>query len=265
MWDPRAGRWQTPPDATASPSLVVMDSWLVDEGRVRGLERHRERFTATAGPVVGEAACRVFLDAAVAALPRAGAWFPRVELTEGGDLRLWLRPAPPLRHEAVVYGTPYVDRRRSPRVKGPDLPMQTRLRELVQAFEADEALLAAPDGTVTEGVWTTPLWWDGEVLCALPRSAPVLESVTRALLLEAAGRLGVDVGRDTPSLARLRDCETWLVSALHGIRVVTGWLLVPGQAPEPAPVEPGRATAWQHELEALAVPLPGPGLPLSPG
>lgn len=198
---------------------------------------------------------RRFLEAVTAALPQAGRWFPRVELTTpAGELRLRLRPAPDPLDEVVVYGTPYPDRRRAPRVKGPDFPRQHALRAGVEAFDAGEALLAAPAGTVTEGVWTTPVWWDGDVLCALPRGAPVLDSVTRALVLALAREHDVAVGRDSPSVARLRDSETWLLSALHGIRLVTGWLLVPGHDPEPAPAEPGRAATWRERLEALAVP-----------
>jgi branched-subunit amino acid aminotransferase/4-amino-4-deoxychorismate lyase len=94
------------------------------------------------------------------------------------------------------------------------------------------------------------------VLCALPRGARALDSVTRALVLDLARDAGVAVGRDTPSVARLRDSETWLVSALHGIRLVTGWLLQPGAAPEPAPAVAGRAAQWQARLQALARPLP---------
>ncbi len=171
------------------------------------------------------------------------------------QLRLRVRRAPPALDEVVLPVTPFVDRRSQPTVKGPDLNRQTAWRAQAESFEAGEALLAAPDGTITEGVWTTPLWWDGDVLCALPRGARVLDSVTRALVLELARDGGVAIGRDTPSVARLRDSETWMLSALHGIRLVTGWLLQPGSQPEPAPFTGGRAAGWQARLQALAVPI----------
>jgi hypothetical protein len=271
-WSPRTGRWQTAADAPAATAFAAVDSWLVDEGRVRGRERHHARFAAAAAAAAAPGTARAagttatappgehgaadiarFLDAVEARMPRTGRWFPRVELTaDTGELRLWLRPAPDPLDEVVVYGTPFVDRRRHPRTKGPDFPRQVRWRATVEAFDAGEALLTSPAGTVTEGVWTTPVWWDGDVLCALPRAVPVLDSVTRALVLDLARTHGVEVGRDTPSVARLRDCETWLLSALHGIRLVTGWLLVPGHEPEPAPALPGRAQEWRARLDALA-------------
>lgn len=256
-WSPRTGRWQTLPAAPHEPAYAAVDSWLVEDGRVRGLERHRARFAVAAaaapGTPYGGSDVDRFLDAVVRELPRTGRWFPRVELTaEDAQLRLRIRPAPDLQDEVVVYGVPYPDRRRAPAIKGPDFPRQTALRRGVEALDAGEALLAAPAGTITEGVWTTPLWWDGDVLCALPRAAPVLASVTRALILDLARELDVPVGREEPSVARLRDSETWLVSALHGIRLVTGWLLVPGHDAEPAPAVPGRAQEWQARLGALA-------------
>ncbi len=258
-WNPRTGRWQTLAADRPDQAYSVVDSWLVDAGRTRGLDRHRARFadSVPATGAFGEVDIERFLDAAVAALPRAGRWFPRVELTAGEapSLRLRLRPAPAPLEEVVVYATPFVDRRSAPWIKGPDLVRQAALRAQVEAYEAGEALLAAPDGTVTEGVWTTPLWWDGDQLCAVPRTAQALPSVTRELLLGLARAEGVDLGREAPSVARLRDCETWMVSALHGIRVVSGWLLTPGAAPEPGVVVPGRAADWQQRLQALAVPL----------
>ncbi|MCW3000486.1 MAG: hypothetical protein JWN65_4035 [Solirubrobacterales bacterium] len=263
-WDPHSGRWQTPSSGPQDSAYLAVDSWLVDEGRVRGLERHRARFVQAvqAAQTHDPIDVQRFFDAAVAALPRTGRWFPRVELSQGpvaaaGELRLTLRHAPTRLDEVVVFAHPYPDRRRAPRTKGPDLPRQLALRATVEAWDAGEALLASPDGTVSEGIWTSPLWWDGDLLCALPRSADVLDSVTRGLVLELAAQLGVEVGREAPSVARLRDSETWLVSALHGIRLVTGWMITPGQAPEPAPAAPGRAAAWQARLEALAVPLGG--------
>jgi branched-subunit amino acid aminotransferase/4-amino-4-deoxychorismate lyase len=258
-WSPRTGRWQTPAGGPLDPAYTAVDSWLVEDGRVRGLERHTERFTraAVAGGAVGTDDVARFFVAVVAALPRQGRWFPRVELTAGtGELRLRVRPAPLRLDEVVVLSTPFVDRRTAPRTKGPDLDRQLAWRAQADAQEAGEALLAAPDGTITEGVWTTPLWWDGDVLCAVPRGTAARNSVTRALVLALAPAAGVAVGREAPSVDRLRDSETWLLSALHGIRLVTGWLLMPGTTPEPAPCEPGRVETWRARLDALAQPVP---------
>lgn len=264
VWSPRTGRWQSAAPAPAPAVFAAADSWLLEDGCVRGLDRHRVRFAAAvagAGTdtrhVPGAADVRRFLDAVLTRLPLDGIWFPRVELTSDGDLRLWLRAAPARDDEVVVYATPFADRRRRPQRKGPDFPRQQQWRSAVEALEAGEGLLAAPAGTITEGIWSTPLWWDGDVLCALPRRSPVLDSITRSLVLDIARELDVEVGRAEPSVGRLRDSETWMLSALHGIRLVTGWLLVPGSAPEAAPLQSGRAAEWQARLEALAAPIGG--------
>ena len=68
--------------------------------------------------------------------------------------------------------------------------------------------------------------------------------MTRALLLERARQQGVEVRRRAPRPAELDGRETWLTSALHGIRVVDGWVS--------PPIEAGagvRAPAWRWELD----------------
>ena len=57
----------------------------------------------------------------------------------------------------------------------------------------------------------------------MPDDAPILPGVTRALLLELARDRGTPVAQRRPAPEELADRETWLVSALHGIRVVTRW------------------------------------------
>ena len=103
-------------------------------------------------------------------------------------------------------------------------------------------MIADADGRLLEGAYTSLLWWEGETLCAVPDDAPILPGITRALLIELAGT--VELRRPTPS--DLAGRETWLVSALHGIRAVTRWVGGPeaGEAP--------RAATWQRRLESLS-------------
>lgn len=85
------GGWRGPVAGAPDVAYAAVDSWLVDAGRVRGLEGHRARFTAAAcGPAAAPDPADVqrFLDAAVGALPRTGRWFPRVELAHGLDAPL---------------------------------------------------------------------------------------------------------------------------------------------------------------------------------
>ena len=105
-------------------------------------------------------------------------------------------------------------------------------------------MIADADGRLLEGAYTSLLWWEGETLCAVPDDAPILPGITRALLIELAGT--VELRRPAPS--DLAGRETWLVSALHGIRAVTRW--VGGPEPGEAP----RAATWQRRLESLAQP-----------
>ena len=126
------------------------------------------------------------------------------------------------------------------------VPTSTRLaalRERAAAHGAGEAVLADADGRLLEGACTSLLWWEGETLCAVPDEAPILPGVTRALLMELARERGTPVARRRPEPRELAGRETWLVSALHGIRVITSWAggLQAGDAP--------RAATWRRLLD----------------
>ena len=104
-------------------------------------------------------------------------------------------------------------------------------------------MLADAGGRLLEGAYTSLLWWEGETLCVVPDTAPILPGVTRALLIELAIERDTPVARRRPAPDELVDREAWLVSALHGIRTVTGW--VGGTRAGAAP----RAASWQRLLD----------------
>jgi branched-subunit amino acid aminotransferase/4-amino-4-deoxychorismate lyase len=167
-----------PADAGPAP-VAAADSWLVAHGRVRALDRHQLRFARACaaagrdGP--GPDDLTGFWSAVVARLPRTGCWFPRVELAGPGppELRLLLRPAPPLGTTARLWLGDTADRRRVPRRKGPDLDRLTALRDRAVAAGADDALLTTPGGIVLEGATTSILWWeDGRLCLRLPACVP---------------------------------------------------------------------------------------------
>jgi len=230
----------TDPDA-----IAVAESFLVDEGRVRGLDRHRDRFArgcAEAG--LDPAAPWAALERA---LPATGRWFPRLELRAGGGPHVAIRPAPAREPEVVARVFDGPDPRRRPRRKGPDLERLGALRAEVARHGAGEALLRDADGRLLEGAYTSLLWWEDETLWAVPDDAPILDGVTRALLLGIAAADGVPVRHRRPRPEELAGREVWLTSALHGIRAVVSG--PDGSLPAgPAP----RAAAWQTRLEALA-------------
>ncbi|MBT2446585.1 aminotransferase class IV [Streptomyces sp. ISL-43] len=253
----------TDPDGT----LLAADSWLVTDGRVRALDRHRHRFTTTCAETadIPRAHLDTFWTAVEDLLPRdAGAWFPRVELERApadappgtllpGAHRLLyrLRPAPARSTTARVWGMAVCDPRRTPRHKGPDLAALAAVRARAAAADADEALLVTADGVVLEAANSSFLWWEGETLCHPAGELPVLPGVTAALLLDHAARTGVPVRPVRRRLSALADREIWVTNALHGLRPVTAWTGI--TLPTAAPL---RAPAWQSWLDTLPTPLP---------
>ena len=230
-------------------ALLAADSWLVVDGRVRAVERHWARFSAGCSEHgVEPEALAAFRARVERALPARGRWFPRVELREDGELALLVRPAPPREPTVVAWIADVPDPRRAPRRKGPDLERLAALRERAAAHGAGEAVLADGDGRLLEGAFTSLLWWEGETLWAVPDDAPILPGITRALLTDLARERDTPVAQRRPAPHELADRETWLVSALHGIRAVTRWA---GGGP-PAGAAP-RAAGWQRLLDAFAL------------
>jgi branched-subunit amino acid aminotransferase/4-amino-4-deoxychorismate lyase len=226
-------------------TILAAESFLLDDGRVRGLDRHRDRFARGCAEAGFDPAPR--WAALERELPEAGRWFPRLALGAGGATDVAVRPAPARAPEVVAWVFDGPDPRRAPRRKGPDLERLGALRAEAQRHGAGEALLRDDDGRLLEGAYTSLLWWEDDTLCAVPDGAPILDGVTRALLLQVAAEDAVPVRHRRPLAPELDGREVWLTSALHGIRAVT-----PGPqgclAAGPAP----RAAAWQARLEALA-------------
>jgi branched-subunit amino acid aminotransferase/4-amino-4-deoxychorismate lyase len=228
-------------------ALLAADSWLVADGRARAVERHWARFSATCREHgVQPEAVAAFRASVERALPPRGRWFPRVELREDRELALELRPAPPRESTVVAWVADVPDPRVAPRRKGPDLERLAALRERAAAHGAGEALIADADGRLLEGAFTSLLWWEGETLCAVPDAAPILPGITRALLIELARERDTPLAQRRPLPQELAGRETWLVSALHGIRAVTRW----ADGGLPAVAAP-RAATWQRLLDEL--------------
>lgn len=225
------------PSAEPETRADVVDSWLEHDGHVGGWRLHRERFAASLpGAAVGP-----FLDAVRRRVPHEGAWFPRVE-AHGRELYLRVRPAPELRRETVLWIPPYPDPRRTPLVKGPDLPVLGELRAQAQSRGADDAVLWTGGGLVVEGANCALAWWEGGRLM-VPEHPRRMPSVTVA----ATGEILGGVGRRPVTLAELRRFPVWAGSALHGWTGVSGWVTpeggrVPAAAAD-APVSADSVTA----------------------
>ncbi|MFI7500336.1 aminotransferase class IV [Streptomyces sp. NPDC049687] len=250
-WSPDRGLIPAP---EAEEPLLVADSWLVREGRVRAYGRHRERFLRACGECGGPGPRRLveFWQDVTAVLPRTGEWFPRVELGAGSmELRLRLRHAPPLGREIRLWGVGQPDARTVPRRKGPDLEALARVRGRASGAGAQEAVLVTPSGVVLESPTASVLWWEDDTLCLPSPRLPLLPGVTAGLIQERAVRDGVRVAHRDRNLAELDGREVWLVNALHGIRPVTGW--VEGELTAGPAV---RAPEWREWLDGLVEPLP---------
>jgi branched-subunit amino acid aminotransferase/4-amino-4-deoxychorismate lyase len=237
--------------------LAVADSWLVDDGRVRALELHRERFVAAVLRQTGWPAEEPgrFWDAVVASLPRSGQWFPRVDAIEADAefrLALRLRPAPALGSTIVVSSFGGVDDPRTvPSVKGPDLERLLQLRAQQTENGVGEVVILSPGGSVVDGTTSAILWWRGDRLFAPSSSFARVDSVTAKSIRLLASATGVSVGEERSTPADLAGCEVWAVNALHGIRLVTDW----HGGPE-LDTDPRRSQLWRRRLDALAVSLP---------
>lgn len=231
--------------------LLVADSWRVVDGRVRGLDRHRARFLACTAGFRDDA--ETFWRDVVAALPRTGDWFPRVELRERGDgtqLSLRLRPTPALMSSADVTTAPY-DPRTQPLVKGPDLEALQALRVAVQPSGAHEAIIVDAHGSIVDGAYSGLLWWRGDTLVQPSTALPRIPSVTVSLLLDEARAAGVTISEADARPADLDGCELWVLSALHGLRTAQRWINGPELAPA-RHADMGRA--W---LAESALPVAG--------
>jgi branched-subunit amino acid aminotransferase/4-amino-4-deoxychorismate lyase len=240
---------------TTESSIEAADSWLVSDGRTLGLELHRARFLGTITERHLELDPHAFWDAAVAAIPREGDWFPRVELQQrpsGPQLVFRLRSAPERSRSARLATWNGRDPRSTPTVKGPDLAAMLRVRTSVQQHSgADEAVILTDDGYVVEGAYSGLLWWRGEILCGPPVEFARIDSVTARSGLTLATALGLDTLEEAVTPAELDGTELWVLSALHGIRIATDWVDGPSLAERP-----GRLATWRARLDALRRPLP---------
>jgi branched-subunit amino acid aminotransferase/4-amino-4-deoxychorismate lyase len=250
--------WRDFVPADESVRHEVMDSWLVENGRVRALSAHIHRFSSAcermAAVPVGCSA--EFVRAAVRRVPGAGRWFPRVELVAVRDapqLELWIRPASRRGGAVRLWISAEPDRRVHPSIKGADLDHLATLRLSAACAGADEALILSTDGRVREGASTSILWWRRDALCAPPETSEILPGVTRAVILGLAAEHGVRIEIEELTPQQLAGLEVWAVNALHGIRPVCRWV--------DAPIEAGgahRALRWNAHLDRLAVPVHGP-------
>lgn len=243
----------------APTTILAADSWLVTGGRTLAIELHRERFfRALEEQLPGsrtELGADQFWTETLAAVPRAGAQFPRVELQrhrEAPFLTFQQRPAPELALTVTLATHQGPDPRTRPTIKGPDTQALLQARTLAAERGAGEAVVLSPDGFVVEGAYSALLWWRGDTLCAPALELERVDSVTAGTVITLATALGIDVHYESATPSQLDGLEVWALSALHGIRIVTSWVSGPAMAEEP-----GRLKAWRSRLDRLRRPIGG--------
>jgi branched-subunit amino acid aminotransferase/4-amino-4-deoxychorismate lyase len=248
----------TPDQGSSGADRLVVDSWLVEDGLVRGLDLHEQRFRGACTrllPSIPERALDDFLIAVRSQLPREGRWFPRVEAHAGTRprLALRLRPAPAYAGPIGLWAPPHPDPRTAPRTKGPDLAVLAALRNQARSAGADDALLYTADGYALETAHSALVWWRGETLCVAAADLPVLPSVTRTLIVALAERLGIAVSRERCRIDELGALRSWTVNALHGIRPLARWIGLDGvESPGTALHAAESAGIESHAVERAA-------------
>ena len=216
------------PSPALDSDVLIADSFLVVDGRVRSLNLHTDRFTRAIElkhPELTQHLPR-FFDAAWRQIPRAGRLFPRLELRgeQEPTLSLIVREAPAQLGPATLWTYPEPDPRLDLTVKGPELALGSELRAQAQALGADESILLTKDGEISEGALSSLVWWRGDLLCAPGNEIPWLESVTRTEILTIAESMNIKTRYEHVTPEDLVGLELWLLSSLQGIRPVVNWL-----------------------------------------
>lgn len=212
----------------ATHTLKVADSWLVDEGRVRSLQAHYDRFQNSIDDDEILQLLPRFFASVTDNLPQAGRWFPRIEFYETGDggfsLNLRLRIAPDQMGAISLWTHPEPDPRSNPRIKGPDLSLGMQLRRAAQMHGADEAVILDQEGYICEGALSALLWWRDDVLCSSSDELAWLPSITRSDIFSIAEQMGLSTRTEKVQPADLVGLEIWAVNSLQGIRSVANWV-----------------------------------------
>lgn len=236
--------------------LAVADSFLLEDGRVRNLGLHFDRFSRWVEQVSPDslAAIEGFFSAVVSMLPLEGRWFPRIELhaDQSADQRLHLRirEAPEALGNAILWTYPDQDPRVNPLVKGPDLSLGLQLRRRANMLGADEAVLLSDTGHIAEGALSAIVWWRQDVLCAPSDDTTWLDSITRREVFSIAEQMGLQTRIEKAKPADLVETEVWMLSSLQAIRPVDSWIDLGGPLASPSHVE-----AFSKRLRMLSSPI----------
>jgi branched-subunit amino acid aminotransferase/4-amino-4-deoxychorismate lyase len=238
-------------EITGAPAmpLYVADSFLLSEGAVVDFPLHLDRFARSADAQGLVRPMDDFIRAVTEALPTTGQWFPRIDLTERGELELHIRPAPPLTQTAVL-ATASSDPRTEPGIKGPDIPALETVRAAARERGADDAVILDAQGRIIDGATTCLVWFRGNTMFTPPVEAVRVESTTVSVVSNLARESGFKIATEWATPAELAGLTVWALNALHGIREVTAWIDGPALAPNPEMLQ-----SWRARYAARALPV----------
>lgn len=232
---------------SASIDMFVADSFLVSDGTVVDFPAHAQRFAHSAQQQGLIRPVDDFLEAVIAALPRQGKFFPRIELTERGELELRVRKAPDLTSTVTLITSPE-DPRTTPAIKGPDIPALAKVQEQAKVAGADDAVIVTAAGEIIDGTTTCLVWVEGNMIFQPPREYVRVSSVSVAQLEKIEGHPIQEQPR-TP--AELDGYELYALNSLHGIRAVTSWIDGPQLK-----INKNRLDNWRTAYDELFTALP---------
>jgi len=224
--------------------LKVADSFLVEDGRVRSIDKHFQRFSDWVLQIDSEESklLKGFFAEVKRLIPRTGRWFPRLEYhaeaAVGNRLFLRLRPAPRKMESITLWTYPDSDPRHNPAVKGPDLSLCQQLRRHANMNGADEAVLLSESGMVSEGALSSLIWFRGDRLCSSDNSTTWLPSITREEVFGIAEAMGLATELESIRPEELCSLPIWALSSLNGIMPVTRWVGLNDSIPESNQLEP---------------------------
>ena len=194
-------------------SRVIIDSFLVIAGQVRGLDLHLKRF----GSCIPRVLSAEFATALTAILPSDGRWFPRLEYdVQSQEIYLRLRPAPQLRTSTRLDPTGIIDPREKPQVKGWDLAVLSTLRAAAEARGYDDAVLLDATGHPKETTTGVLAFLRNETLYTPSTHLGILPSVTWELTKQALDNHKIHINYGVYEWQDFRNATCVVGNALHG-------------------------------------------------
>lgn len=236
--------------------LRVADSFLVEDGKVRSLDKHFERFATwvRAEDQTEASLLDGFFAEVKRLLPKTGRFFPRMEYHGeapiGQRLFLRLREAPAKMESLVLWTYPEADPRISPEIKGPDLSLCQQLRRHANMNSADEAVILSREGFVSEGALSALVWFRGDVLCSSDIATRWLPSITRMEIFQIAESMGLETRLERVTPSDIAKLPIWTLSSLNGIMPVRSWIGLNEEIPSS-----GHLEAFSKRLRLLSTQL----------